>query len=456
MKKIILITMLMSAVFAQRDCLAASWVESYQGDDMTDCEKSSYKLFNTISAEGKTFKKKQWIAWRSENKPQVSEGQGYFRTIDRNKNGKINKKEFFRFYKRLKETEQLRILATYQLQLTVHVMRDIEMNVQGVAMTTDHITSSVIQDEIMPEVNRIWKQGDIHWNLEEVIFEDVKKENYVGVSNQVWRTKNMAVEGSGGGVPISTLLFNETDATNTEEFLNIGDSMCKEVERCAGFVITFTDTNKTTPRQIVFKSNLSEMQERTKKDTYSFIPKTYNEMKSIVENAVRDSDSRSDPRRLVPLFLFMDPENRIQLDEFGTNNFHIYIYPFTGNTGQGNAMRVSFGWSFGFHTIIGAWSNKHNYGGPPEEALITEEWNEWDGIDRGSLSRTIAHELGHVLGVNHDDCEGNCLMGPTHGYLLTEAQIATVKDHVEMRINGQCQPLSECGYKGNFDAFFGN
>jgi Ca2+-binding EF-hand superfamily protein len=122
MKNIILITMLMSAVFAQSDCNKINWKESYQGDDMTDCEKSSYKLFNTI---------------------------------DRNKNGKIGKKEFFRFYKRLKETEQLRILATYQLQLTVHLMRDIEMNLQGVAMTTDHITSSVIQDEIMPELNRI-------------------------------------------------------------------------------------------------------------------------------------------------------------------------------------------------------------------------------------------------------------------------------------------------------------
>ena len=357
------------------------------------------------------------------------------------------------------------MLSKYELQLTFHIMRDIEMTVSGVAMTTDHITPSVVEDEIMPEINRMWKQAGIHWNLEEVILEDVTKENYVGVSDGYPRNdliffEDHAVSGNSVGMP--RLQFNDTDAQNSEEFVDICKSTCEEDGAdgengmCGGFVVNYTDGSKSTPDHCVFKRAGSEPSPRSTKDTY-ILANTYNELKSIVENATRDADGRSDPRRLIPLFLFMDSDNRIQRDEFGTNNFHVYIYPFIGNTSQGNAMRSSStGQSFGFHTVIGAWTNKHNGGGAPEKALIEEEWNEWDRIDRGSLSRTIAHEVGHVLGLRHNDCAGNCLMGPSHGYLLTEAQITTAQDHAKMRINDSCEPLSTCGYSGNFDIFFGD
>ena len=48
MKKIILITMLMSAVFAQSDCNKDNWREYYnsEGRDMTDCDLEGANLEN--------------------------------------------------------------------------------------------------------------------------------------------------------------------------------------------------------------------------------------------------------------------------------------------------------------------------------------------------------------------------------------------------------------------------
>ncbi|WP_019028563.1 hypothetical protein [Colwellia piezophila] len=70
---------------------------------------------------------------------------------------------------------------------------------------------------------------------------------------------------------------------------------------------------------------------------------------------------------------------------------------------------------------MGTWSNKDNKGGVPIKTLVTEKH---DAFKRGSLSRTIAHELGHVLNPRHKKCDINCLMGgKRQGYLLTNKQI---------------------------------
>jgi hypothetical protein len=206
------------------------------------------------------------------------------------------------------------------------------------------------------------------------------------------------------------------------------------------------------------------------------------ELKSMVENAVRVENGeiwKSDPQRLVPLFLFMNPDNRMDVEEFGTEHLHVYIYPFIGNTSQGNAMRQMSipeytRVSYGFHTVVGAWTNKHNSDsncspeiggdrpcGVPVEAFIVEGWNEGGAIDRGSLSRTIAHEVGHVLSLSHNDNTGNGLMGPgsedgdSQGYSLTEEQIMIARQTARRRIDRDCMGSGgrKCGYNTDFSLF---
>ena len=80
---------------------------------------------------------------------------------------------------------------------------------------------------------------------------------------------------------------------------------------------------------------------------------------------------------------------------------------------------------FNFHSVVGTWTNKHNGGGIPEKTLLKESQNSFI---RGSLSRTISHEIGHVLGLNHNECNSKCLMGGgSNGYSLTTAQINTAR-----------------------------
>jgi len=95
--------------------------------------------------------------------------------------------------------------------------------------------------------------------------------------------------------------------------------------------------------------------------------------------------------------------------------------------------------SLGFHTVLGTWTNKHNKGKIPERVKIVEDWEKWTKIKRGSLSRTIAHELGHVLFLKHHQCEGNCLMGPAkgkgrQGYKLTKRQIEISRKIAKKRL----------------------
>ena len=147
--------MLMSAVFAQKDCNRNNWRVYYNSDgkDMRDCDlkgallssafltdanltdailegvesdnirglplslpdgwslvdgtliedkenrELSDEIFRGIN-EGRAIKISKWRAWKNENDPQVSKGKTTFKNLDKNNNGKISSGEFFKSYKR--------------------------------------------------------------------------------------------------------------------------------------------------------------------------------------------------------------------------------------------------------------------------------------------------------------------------------------------------------------------
>lgn len=214
--------------------------------------------------------------------------------------------------------------TVYELNLRVHIMKDIKMVHSSGLIMDSWVTQEDIIETIIPEVNEIWKQANIKWVIESIIEEDVVKSD------------------------------------------------------------------------------------------------SYEESIAFIASTKRDAKGHSDSDRLPHLYSLMQPQNMSKPEELDKNLFHIYLFPFIGNTSQGNAMRP-FHWS----TVVGTWTNKHNRGGVPEKTLLTEDHN---AFKKGSLSRTIAHEIGHVLNLKHNECESDCLMGgKSQGYLLSKDQITTAR-----------------------------
>ena len=100
------------------------------------------------------------------------------------------------------------------------------------------------------------------------------------------------------------------------------------------------------------------------------------------------------------------------------NLVNIYVVPFLGNTMQG----ITF--VKGKRIAVAQWSNKFSHGKlPPQECLVVEDHNQFQ---RGSFSRTLSHEFGHVLGLKHpeksDVVVQRLMGGKKPGYELTEEE----------------------------------
>lgn len=146
-----------------------------------------------------------------------------------------------------------------------------------------------------------------------------------------------------------------------------------------------------------------------------------------VLNTNRNSRGKSDPNRLAHLYNMMQERYRSPEEKLKGNLFHIYLFPFIGNTSQGNSMR-----RFGYHTVAGIWSNKYSQTNKPVKRKLTEDLNNFE---IGSLTQTIAHELGHVLELEHEGQAGtNGNLMYSRGYQLEDWQIASMRKVALKRI----------------------
>jgi acyl-CoA thioesterase-1 len=136
----------------------------------------------------------------------------------------------------------------------------------------------------------------------------------------------------------------------------------------------------------------------------------------FIVNSSIDDQGEPDRSRLPLLYNLQQPSNHSSPRQLRGNLFHVYIFPFVGNSSLGDAMQ-----EFGWHSVVGAWSNKHNDGNVPEKVFLLESQSE---PARGSLSRSIARQLGLVLGLSHS-CD-NCLMSEV-GYQIDEPQKNTAR-----------------------------
>jgi hypothetical protein len=138
-----------------------------------------------------------------------------------------------------------------------------------------------------------------------------------------------------------------------------------------------------------------------------------------IVDAKRDSDGKSDPGRIKKLNQLVDWSSH------DAGMINVYLVPYLGERSQGNGERKQR------RVFSGQWTDKPSGARrPPERFRLTEV----APFRKGSLSRTVAHEIGHILGLRHPEkaaqTELGLLMGGRRpGYRLTAREIAVARSH---------------------------
>jgi hypothetical protein len=146
-------------------------------------------------------------------------------------------------------------------------------------------------------------------------------------------------------------------------------------------------------------------------------PVDFTDLIHIVETSKRGEEEVAGSGRTVAIAKLLDPAQR------HPSAMNVYLLPYIGATYQGYA---NLG---GKQAVIGVWTDKASGASrPPVKSLLVEP----EPMKVGSLARTIAHELGHNLSLQHPDKSevskiGRLMGGGKQGYGLTEEEIAKAR-----------------------------